>query len=65
MAQTKAQLRAAKKYHNKFDDIKVRVPKGQRQAWQTYAASTGESLNTFICRAVYEAMEKGSKNSQE
>lgn len=54
----KKQLEAAKKYHEKFDDIKVRVPKGDRQVWQDHAASQNESLNGFITRAVSEAMER-------
>jgi predicted HicB family RNase H-like nuclease len=58
MPQTEAQARAKKKYHNKFDDIKVRVPKGERQVWQEHAAGQAESLNGFICRAVTEAMER-------
>lgn len=58
MSQTEAQLRASKKYHDKFDDIKVRVPKGKRQVWQDHAASQNESLNGFITRAVSEAMER-------
>ena len=58
MAQTEAQLRASKKYHDKFDDIKVRVPKGVRQEWQDHAASQNESLNSFISRAVSETMKR-------
>lgn len=58
MPTSKKQLEAAKKYHDKFDDIKVRVPKGDRQVWQDHAASQNESLNGFITRAVSEAMER-------
>jgi predicted HicB family RNase H-like nuclease len=58
MPQTEAQARAKKKYHDKFDDIKVRVPKGERQVWQEHAAGQEESLNGFICRAVAETMER-------
>lgn len=61
MAQTDAQLRASRKYHEKFDDIKVRVPKGERQVWQDHASAQGESLNHFICRAVTETMENDRK----
>ena len=55
---TEARASANKKYHSKFDDIKVRIPKGQRQEWQEHASSQGESLNGFIIRAVSEAMER-------
>ena len=58
MAQTGAQLRASKKYHDKFDDIKLRVPKGERQILQDHAASQGESLNNFLRRAAPETMER-------
>ena len=61
MAQTESQLRASKKYHQKFDDIKIRVPRGERQVWQDFAASKGESLNTFVCRVVNEAMAEKKK----
>lgn len=58
MPTPKKQLEAAKKYHDKFDDIKVRVPKGERQVWQDHAASQNESLNGFIARAVSETMAR-------
>lgn len=58
MPTSKKQLEAARKYHDKFDDIKVRVPKGERQVWQEHAAGQNESLNTFITRAVSETMER-------
>ena len=56
MAQSEAQKRASKKYHQQFDDIKVRVPKGERKVWQDYAASCGQSLNILIRRSVTEVM---------
>ena len=58
MSMSKARAEANKRYHDKFDDIKVRVPKGKRQEWQDHAASQNESLNGFITRAVSEAMER-------
>lgn len=58
MPTSKKQLESAKKYHGKFDDIKVRVPKGDRQIWQDHAAGQDESLNGFIIRAVSETMER-------
>lgn len=64
MAQTEAQARAKKKYHDKFDDIKVRVPKGERQVWQDHAAGQNESLNTFITRAVSEAIERDQEKQK-
>lgn len=64
MSQTEAQLRASKKYHEKFDDIKLRVPKGQREMLQNHAQSQGESLNAFLSRAATETMARDKeKNS--
>ena len=61
MTVSKAQAIANKKYQSKFDDIKVRVPKGNRQIWQDHAARQNESLNGFIIRAVSETMERDHK----
>ena len=58
---TEARNRANKKYHDKFDDIKVRVPKGERQFWQEHAVSQGESLNAFVRRAVNETMTRDNE----
>ena len=61
MSITEARSRANKKYHDKFDDIKVRVPKGERQVWQEHAASQGESLNAFVRRAITETIERDNE----
>ena len=61
MALTEAQAAANKKYHQKFDDIKLRVPKGQREVLQNHAQSRGESLNTFDSRAANETMARDQK----
>ena len=58
MSLSKAQANANKKYHEKFDDIKVRVPKGKRQEWQDHASKNGESLNGFIVRVVSAVIEE-------
>lgn len=58
MALSDSQNRAAKKYQEKFDDIKLRVPNGDRAKLQEHAASKGESLNAFLIRAVNEAIER-------
>lgn len=43
-----ARLKANEKYHAKFDDIKIRVPLGQREQIKAYAESQGKSLNSYI-----------------
>lgn len=56
---SKARLAANERYiKNTFDDIKVRVPKGQKETLQAHAESQNESLNGFINRAIGEAVER-------
>lgn len=40
-----------------YDEIKIRVKKGEKEVLQEYALSKGESLNGFITRAIREAIE--------
>ena len=63
MAQTEAQLRASKKYHQKFDDLRIRVPAGKKALIEEHVASTGESVNAFVRRAIDETMERDSRDS--
>jgi len=58
MARTEAQLRASRKYHQKFDNVQIRVPMGQKATIIAHAAANGESLNGFVRRAIWEAMER-------
>ena len=51
----------SKKYiQEKLDEIKLRVPKGQKALIQAHADQTGESVNAFIYRAITEAMDRDS-----
>lgn len=46
---TKATNKAVQKYCKaNYDDIKVRVPKGDREKYKTFAESQGKSLNALI-----------------
>jgi predicted HicB family RNase H-like nuclease len=59
MPVSKSQQRAVTKYmKNNYDEIKIRVPKGNREKIKAYATSQGESLNAFVKRAIEEAMNK-------
>lgn len=58
MAQTEAQLRASKKYHQKFDNLQIRVPQGEKEKIIAHATTHGESLNGFVRRAISETMER-------
>lgn len=51
------------KYNNQFikqayDRINLTVPKGQKDVIQAHAQAQGESVNAFIGRAIFEAMER-------
>jgi predicted HicB family RNase H-like nuclease len=55
---TEAQAKAAKKYLSEtVEDVRIRVPKGQKAIIKTHADSQGESMNQFVVRAINEAME--------
>lgn len=63
MAQTEAQLRASKKYHQKFDDIRIRVPQGEKAQIDAHAQSMGESTNAFVHRAIRETIARDTASS--
>lgn len=44
-----------------LDDIKIRVPKGQREKLKTIAAKMGMSMNQMFIKAVEEYIEKNYK----
>ncbi len=59
MAVSKAQQKAVSKYMKEnYDEVKIRVPKGQKDTIKNHAESRGESVNGFINRAINEAMER-------
>ncbi|MBR6656557.1 MAG: hypothetical protein IKL18_00070 [Oscillospiraceae bacterium] len=59
MTVSKAQQKAVSKYTKEnYDEIKVRVGKGQKDIIKAHAESKGESLNGFINRAITETMER-------
>ena len=41
-----------------YDEIKVRVPKGNKDVIKTHAETHGESVNAFVNRAIDETMER-------
>lgn len=45
-----------------YDEIKVRVPKGQKDGIKSHAERRGESLNGFIQRAIEETIERDGEN---
>ena len=59
MTVSKAQQRATANYVKKnYDRIEVKVPKDQKAVIQNHAEERGESLNSFVNRAISETMER-------
>lgn len=58
-----AQRIATDKYLEKFDDIRIRVPQGEKAAIKAHAEKMGESVNKFISRAIDETMERDNSSS--
>lgn len=50
------------RYNEKaYDEIKVRVAKGQREEIKAYCESRGESVNGFFLRAMKETIERDKR----
>ena len=57
MTVSKAQQRAVSKYMKEnYDELKIRVPKGDKGKIKAYAESRGESVNGFITKVVAAAI---------
>ena len=44
-----------------YDRINLTVPKGKKEIIQAHAAAQGESVNSFINKAIDEKLERGQK----
>lgn len=56
---SKAQQKAVAKYmKNNYDEIKIRVEKGKREIIRQAAEAAGESVNSYIKKAVDRRMEQ-------
>lgn len=61
---TEARKKANEKYlKESVEDIRIRVPKGEKAKVQEHAANMGESTNAFVVRAINETMNRD--NSKE
>ena len=58
MAVSQKRLESTKKYLSKFDDIKIRVPQGDRKKWRNEAEKRGKSLNQFVIDTVETEIKK-------
>ena len=47
----------------KFEDLRVRVPKGKKQIKTDYLKTTCESLNSFVNKSIDEKKERDQKKS--
>ena len=61
---SEAQRRATAKYLEKCDDIRIRVPVGQKEELKAHAAAHDESLNAFIVRAISQTVERDNAQDQ-
>ena len=62
---TEAHRRGNAKYLvEKVEDIKLRVPKGQKTEIKAHADTMQESMNAFILRAIAETMQRDRKEGK-
>ncbi len=56
---SKARIEANNRYNAKaYDRINIAVPKGQKDIIKAHAESKGESVNSFVNRAIDETMQR-------
>lgn len=61
-----AQKKAVAKYNSaNYEQILVRVNKGEKEAFSAHAQRRGESLNAFANRALHETMERDAGTAKE
>ncbi len=66
MTVSKAQQKATNKYiSNNYDRVNLTVPKGYKEIIQAHAAARGESVNSFIGRAIENQIERDKKEAGE
>jgi predicted HicB family RNase H-like nuclease len=62
---TEARKKANEKYlKESVEDIRIRVPKGDKAKVQEHAATMGESTNAFVVRAITEAMKRDRQKQE-
>ena len=62
---TDARRKASRVYlAEKVEDIRIRVQKGQKPIIKAHAESMGESVNSFIVRAINEAMARDKEGKR-
>ena len=62
MATSESQKRASAKYISEnLDEIKLRVPKGEKAIIKKYAQEQRESMNEYIVNSIKERMKRDSQ----
>lgn len=56
---SEARKRANENYLKTQDEIRIRIPKGQKAEIQAYAKTQGKSLNAYIVELIRADMNKG------
>lgn len=63
--QTDARRKASAKYlKESVEDIRIRVPKGQKTVIKEHAQKQDESLNAFVVRSITETMERDNSKPE-
>ena len=65
MSVSAAQKKASIKYLEKLDEIRIRMPKGEKNNIKEAASAAGESMNQYIINAVDQRMERDKRESGE
>lgn len=47
----------------KYDEIRIRIPKGAKSEWKEIVAKYGKSLNSFIVEAVEDKIQNLKEES--
>lgn len=64
--QTEARRKASAKYlKESVEDVRIRVPKGQKSVIKDHAEKQGESMNAFVIRAIDETMKRDSSRKTD
>ena len=58
MAASQAQRKATKKYYAKFERLYIRISPESKAELDAHAAEMNESVNSFVLRAIAEAIER-------
>lgn len=65
MAYTKASGQAVNRYSKKaYDDIRLRVKKGEKEAIQNRAQALGKSVNSYITDLIQEDIDSANRDNK-